>query len=119
MVDITTEGSRYDRLKPEQRKENLQQGIKALIKAESLLQPMILHIEDAHWIDDDSRTLIENLLRHTADYPFLILITARPERFEPLTLLNLCRKRCSGSLPWAHESGVTELAEHYLETRTG
>ena len=92
LVDIQLPNSAYMRLKPEQRLEHFQRAIKTLIKAESLLNPVVLHLEDAHWLDAESRHFMQYLLRHVNDYPFLILLTSRPEHFEPLLLLDLPQK---------------------------
>jgi DNA-binding SARP family transcriptional activator/predicted ATPase len=88
LVDIVLPDTLYARLRPEQRRENFQQAIKALIKAESVLQPVIMHIEDGHWLDADSVELIESLLRNTGDFPFVVIVTARPNTFTPPLLLD-------------------------------
>ena len=88
LVDLVLPDTLYARLRPEQRRENFHQAIKALIKAESLLQPVIVHLEDGHWIDEDSAKLLEGLLRHVEAYPFVVIVTARPSRFKQPLLLN-------------------------------
>ena len=88
LAGLVLPDSPYTKLRPEQRNENFKQAIKALIKAESLLQPVVVHIEDAHWLDADSRQLLENLLLHVTEYPFAIILTARPDGFEPIVLLD-------------------------------
>ena len=59
-------------------------GLTTLLQAESLQQPVILLLEDAHWLDEDSKAYLPRLLRAlTADertkYPVAILATARFE----------------------------------------
>ncbi|MCO5185936.1 MAG: AAA family ATPase [Anaerolineae bacterium] len=88
LVDLILPDTLYSRLRPEQRRENFQQAIKALIKAESALQPVIVHIEDGHWLDTDSAELVAHLLRNVADYPFAVIVTARPNQFKPPLLLD-------------------------------
>ena len=95
LVDLVLPDTLYSRLRPEQRRENFQQAIKALIKAESVLQPVVVHIEDGHWLDDDSAELIQILLRNSDNYPFVVIVTARPNSFSPPLLLEV---------PAAHDS---------------
>jgi tetratricopeptide (TPR) repeat protein len=40
--------------------------------------PLLLVLEDCHWIDPDSEDLLEFLARNVADQPVLILVTSRP-----------------------------------------
>ena len=114
LVDLILPDSLYSRLRPEQRSENFQQAIKALVRAESLLQPLVLHVEDAHWIDGETRTLLENLLRHAEDFPYGIVVTARPDGFEPLVLLNV--PQTTLRLTLLDEAAVSQLAAHHLGT---
>jgi class 3 adenylate cyclase/tetratricopeptide (TPR) repeat protein len=76
-VDLYWSGSLHDQLQPKQRFENTLTAFKTLIAAESLLQPVILHIEDAQFLDADSRQLIETLTRNAAQYPCALLLTSR------------------------------------------
>ncbi|MEM7119326.1 MAG: tetratricopeptide repeat protein [Chloroflexota bacterium] len=112
LVDLTQPDSLYSRLKPEQRRENFQQAIKTLIRAESLLQPLVLHIEDGHWIDTDSRELLQGLLQYVDTFPFAVLVTARPSGFEPLLLLE--GRQQTIRLDVLGKTAVSELAAHHL-----
>jgi predicted ATPase/class 3 adenylate cyclase len=76
-VDLYWPGSLHDQLQPKQRFENTLTAFKTLIMAESLLHPVVLHIEDAHYLDADSRQLIEALTRNAAHYPFALVLTSR------------------------------------------
>ncbi|MFN2135487.1 MAG: AAA family ATPase, partial [Candidatus Promineifilaceae bacterium] len=46
--------SLYEQLDPELRYENTLSGLKALFKAESLRRPIVIELEDVHWLDQDS-----------------------------------------------------------------
>ncbi|HEX6387738.1 MAG TPA: tetratricopeptide repeat protein [Anaerolineae bacterium] len=82
LVDLHWPDSLYAQLEPKLRFENTLAGLKALVKAESRRQPVILHLEDAHWLDTDSRAFLAGLTRNVADYPFLIVATTRPPQTE-------------------------------------
>ncbi len=55
------------------------EALKALIVAESLCQPIVLHVEDAHRLDEDSIRFLQYLARGVEDCPMAIVLTARPE----------------------------------------
>jgi len=77
MVDLHEEGSLYEQLEPELRFRNTLIAFKTLIQAESIRQPVILHIEDAHWLDSDSQELLNVLTQNVSAYPFAVLLSGR------------------------------------------
>lgn len=77
LVDLRWDGSLYERLEPKLRFENTLTAFKTLIKAESLRQPVILHVEDAHWLDADSHQLLKTLTQDVAEYPFVVILAGR------------------------------------------
>jgi class 3 adenylate cyclase/tetratricopeptide (TPR) repeat protein len=58
-----TGGSLYDRLSPKDRFERTLAAIAAWLRAESRLRPVILHLEDAHWADPDTKRAVLAILR--------------------------------------------------------
>src|SRR5262249_15037454 len=78
LVDLRSEGSLYERLEPRLRFENTLAALKTLFLAESLRRPLVLHIEDAQWLDDDSLAALRELTRNVEDYPLAVLLTSRP-----------------------------------------
>ncbi len=84
LVGLEWESSLYARLDPAGRYENTLQGLKALLKAESLRQPVVLLLEDVHWLDEDSQEFMRRLGRGIEAYPLAVLATARPERSDAL-----------------------------------
>lgn len=79
LLGLHWENSLYEQLDPELRFENTLDAVKVLIKAESLLHPVIILLEDAHWLDDDSIQLLIRLTRNVDKYPFALLVTSRSE----------------------------------------
>ncbi|MGC9396129.1 MAG: tetratricopeptide repeat protein [Anaerolineae bacterium] len=77
LVDLYWEGSLYEQLEPEFRFRNTLLAFKTLVQAESRLQPVILHIEDVHWLDPDSQELLVALTRNVRDVPFVVLLSGR------------------------------------------
>lgn len=70
-------GSLYEQLEPKLRFQNSLVALKNLLLAESLMQPIIVEIEDAHWLDDDSQEFLAMLTRNIENYPIVILCSGR------------------------------------------
>ncbi|HZD56895.1 MAG TPA: tetratricopeptide repeat protein [Anaerolineales bacterium] len=88
LLDLRWPDSLYEQLDAQGRYENTFIALIALIKAESCQQPVILFIDDAQWMDEDSKSFLPRLARAlTADerrtYPIAILATARYEGQAP------------------------------------
>jgi class 3 adenylate cyclase/tetratricopeptide (TPR) repeat protein len=71
------EGSLYEQVEPKLRFENTLTAAKALILAESLWRPVVLHVEDAHLLDADSELFLKTLTRNVEAYHFTVLLTSR------------------------------------------
>ena len=77
LVDLYWEGSLYEQLEPEFRFRNTLLAFKTLVQAESRLQPVVLHIEDVHWLDPDSQDLLVTLVRNVRAVPFVVILSGR------------------------------------------
>ena len=80
-------------LSPERQKQKTLEAILALLLAIAAQRPMLLIVEDLHWIDPSSLEFLGSLLDQAATATILTLWTARPE-FRP---------------PWASRSHLTHL----------
>jgi predicted ATPase/class 3 adenylate cyclase len=85
LVGLEWPDSLYQQLDAQGRYDNTFIALAALIQAESYQKPAILCLEDAHWLDDDSKAFLSYLARRlTSDerysYPVAILATARSEK---------------------------------------
>ncbi|MGB0839346.1 MAG: AAA family ATPase [Chitinophagales bacterium] len=71
--------------------ENTLYGIVALFLGMSLRQPVVIELEDLHWIDADSLELLKRLthIAHFYNYPIFILCTSRYNAQNEKTILNL------------------------------
>ncbi|HAQ61494.1 TPA: hypothetical protein DCR49_05775 [Candidatus Delongbacteria bacterium] len=67
----------FSSLDAKDRYENFLYSVKELIKAESLIQPLIIEIEDIHLIDKESAGLICIISRNVEKYPFAFICTSR------------------------------------------
>lgn len=79
LLGLPRPGSLYEQLDPQARTENTYIALKTLFKLESLRQPIVIHIEDAHWLDADSLAFLAQLTRNVAEFPMAVLLSSRPE----------------------------------------
>lgn len=86
LIDLQWDNSFYDQLEPHLRFENVLSALKNYLLACSLLRPLIILVEDAQWLDEDSQHFIQRLARNVDFYPIAIIIVSResvPLRVEP------------------------------------
>jgi class 3 adenylate cyclase/tetratricopeptide (TPR) repeat protein len=72
------DGSAYERHDRATRFDRSLSAIDTLLRAESLRRPLVLHVRDEHWLDDDSRRVVARLRRSAATHPLCVLIDRRP-----------------------------------------
>ena len=81
LLDLYWEDSFHEHLDAEGRYNNTLAALIALVKAESLCQPVVLFIEDAQFLDEDSRAFLPRLKRALSlgivEYPVAIVISSR------------------------------------------
>jgi predicted ATPase len=77
LLDLTWPDSFYEKLDAEGRYNNTLLALTSLLKAESLRQPVVIFIEDAQFLDEDSAAFLPRLKRALADYPVAIIVSAR------------------------------------------
>ena len=66
-------------LDPQARAELLRWLLLDLVRRQAAAGPLLLVLEDCHWIDAPSMALLESLARNTADLPVLMVVAARGE----------------------------------------
>jgi predicted ATPase len=64
---------------PKLRKASLESLLAAVLRAEVERRPLVIVLEDCHWIDQASLDLLEVLVRESADLPLLVIAAYRAE----------------------------------------
>ncbi len=77
LLGLVYEDSLWEQLDAKGRYQNTLAAIINLILAEALIQPLVVELEDGHWLDDNSRELLEELVRQSPAYAVFLLITSR------------------------------------------
>jgi predicted ATPase len=80
-------------LPPEAQRRQTLEALLALLLATAERQPLLLAVEDLHWVDPSTLELLETLAAEAEAVPLLLVLTFRPEL----------------ELPWAQRSSVTRL----------
>jgi class 3 adenylate cyclase/tetratricopeptide (TPR) repeat protein len=88
---------------PQRKKELTLRAWMRQLEALAARLPVLMVVEDAHWLDPTSRELLDRIVEHIRCLPILLLITYRPE-FQP---------------PWVGQAHVTALALSRLAQRDG
>src|SRR5690606_32656242 len=82
LLAVPDEASRAPALSPQLRKQRIQELVVELVARLAAPRPLVLVIEDLHWMDESSLELVGLLARRVARAPVLVVMTARP-LFEP------------------------------------
>jgi predicted ATPase/class 3 adenylate cyclase len=69
----------WQNLDPPQRHQRTLEAIKRLLLRESQVQPLLLVIEDLHWIDSETQALLDSLIESLPTARLLLLVNYRPE----------------------------------------
>ncbi len=77
LINLYWNNSIYEKLDAKGKYENTLYAIKNLIKAESLRKPVIIELEDGHWVDNDTVELLKVLTRNVEKYPFILISACR------------------------------------------
>jgi class 3 adenylate cyclase/tetratricopeptide (TPR) repeat protein len=76
---LNIEDKSYFNIEPEHRRNKMFSTITRLLAKESSRQPVIIVIEDLHWIDEISEELLAYLIQKLKNSPILFLLSYRPE----------------------------------------
>jgi len=98
LLSLKVEDKAYVRMEPDQRRWKTIDAVKNLLIKQSQKKPLILAIEDLHWIDKSSEELLSRLLEGIANAKILLLCLYRPEYRHPWA-----------GLSYYHRLGLTQL----------
>jgi class 3 adenylate cyclase/tetratricopeptide (TPR) repeat protein len=78
LLDAATE-SRWDRLDAEEQRRRALDAVRMLLLHECRRQPVIVVVEDLHWIDAESQAFLDSLVDALGATRLLLLVNYRPE----------------------------------------
>ena len=77
LLGISYPNSLWELLDAQGRYVNTFAALQNLFKAESLIQPLVIELEDGHWFDSDSIEFLKDFYRQIDQYPILLIVTSR------------------------------------------
>ncbi len=69
----------WQSLDPPQRRHRTLESVKRLLFRESQVQPLVLVVEDLHWIDSETQAVLDSLVESLPTARVLLLVNYRPE----------------------------------------
>jgi class 3 adenylate cyclase/tetratricopeptide (TPR) repeat protein len=102
-------------LDPQSRDELLRSLLLDCLRDRTATAPLLLVLEDCHWIDPASYALLEFMGQHVADQPLLILVIARRTVGDPSPLASLAQLPSFAELQLGELAGVD--AERLVDLR--
>jgi class 3 adenylate cyclase/tetratricopeptide (TPR) repeat protein len=79
LLSLKVEDEAYLKLEPKQRRERVFEALRDLFIRESQERPLVLVIEDLHWIDKTSEEFLDYLIGWLANVKIMLVLLYRPE----------------------------------------
>ena len=79
LLDLPVEDADWQRLDPPLRRRRIIDAVRMLILQSSQLRPLVLVVEDLHWIDPETQAVLDSLIDGMASARLLVVVTYRPE----------------------------------------
>jgi DNA-binding SARP family transcriptional activator/pimeloyl-ACP methyl ester carboxylesterase len=79
LLSLPPEEDAWDGLGAAQRTRRMHTAIRSLLLREAERQPLVLVVEDLHWLDDESLAVMDALVDSAADAALFIVASCRPE----------------------------------------
>jgi predicted ATPase/class 3 adenylate cyclase len=79
LLDVPVEDRHWEVLDPPQRRLRTLEAVKRLLVRESQVQPLLVAIEDLHWIDAETQAALDRLVEILPATRILLLVDYRPE----------------------------------------
>ena len=122
LVGLTYHDSLWEQLDARGRYQNSIQAIIDLFVAESIVRPLAIELEDAHWLDENSQELLHELLKSMRRHPIFLFITSRfgddgnrPVLFTAQQIDSLQIPVLETDLNLLHPEAVKTFAENKLQ----
>src|SRR5262249_13674985 len=79
LLDVPTDDLEWSMLDPPQRRRRTLDGVKRLLLRESQIQPLLVVVEDLHWIDSETQAVLDALVESLPAARLLLVVNYRPE----------------------------------------
>jgi class 3 adenylate cyclase/predicted ATPase/transcriptional regulator with XRE-family HTH domain len=79
LLDMPVEDPQWQALDPRQRRQRTLDAVKRLLLRESQVQPLLIIVENLHWIDTETQAVLDSLIESLPTARILLLLNYRPE----------------------------------------
>src|SRR5262245_22875378 len=79
LLDVPVDDPTWSALDPGQRRQRTFDAVKRLLLREAREQPLLVVLEDLHWIDSETQALIDGVVESLGSARLLLLVNYRPE----------------------------------------
>jgi class 3 adenylate cyclase/tetratricopeptide (TPR) repeat protein len=79
LLDVPLEDPSWQALDPAQRRHRTLTAVQGLLLWESRVQPLLIVVENLHWIDSQTQGLLDSLVTSLPTTPILLLVNYRPD----------------------------------------
>jgi class 3 adenylate cyclase/tetratricopeptide (TPR) repeat protein len=79
LLDVPIEDAEWMNLDPSQRRRQTLDALKRLLLRESQVQPVLVVVEDLHWIDSETQAWLDLLVESLPAARLLLIVNYRPE----------------------------------------
>ena len=79
LLDVPVKDAAWQALDPARRRRHMLDAVTHLLLREAREQPLLLIVEDLHWIDGETQALLDELVESLGPARMLLLATCRPE----------------------------------------
>ena len=79
LLDLPVEDPPWQALDPSQRRQRTLDALKRLLVRQSQVQPVLLIVENLHWIDTETQAFLDDLVNSLPTARLLLLVNYRPE----------------------------------------
>jgi DNA-binding NtrC family response regulator/predicted ATPase len=79
LLDAPVDDPHWHALDPPQRRQRILEALKGLLLRESQVQPVVVIVENLHWIDTETQAFLDSLVDSLPTVRLLLLVSYRPE----------------------------------------
>ncbi|MGB7859352.1 MAG: adenylate/guanylate cyclase domain-containing protein, partial [Acidimicrobiia bacterium] len=79
LIGIENHDPGWSALSPQERRRSTRNAIKSAVSALARRKPLVVIVEDLHWVDSETEGVIEEIVAMTSELPLLTILTFRPE----------------------------------------
>jgi tetratricopeptide (TPR) repeat protein/MoxR-like ATPase len=79
LLEVPLDDARWHALEPLQRRRAMREAIRHLLLRESQVRPLLVLVEDLHWVDSETQATLDRLVESLPTARLLLIGTHRPE----------------------------------------